>query len=77
MLKFGKTSSEIVIEGSVVAREIVNEVMNFGVSQPQLIQIIYLLSLELESRDALVAISKCVQEHINGTKELESKITLE
>ena len=41
----------------IQAREIVQEILNFGVSQHQLIKIIYLLSIELEDRALLETFS--------------------
>ena len=41
-------------------REIVKEVRNFGVSQRQLLYLIYLLSRELENREVMVALTKAI-----------------
>ena len=45
-------------------REIVNEVMNFGVNEFMILQIINLLSLELDSREALIEISDIVKKYL-------------
>ena len=45
---------------SIKAREIVNEIMNFGVTEYQLVKIIKLLSLELQDRDLMVGICKII-----------------
>ena len=45
------------IEESIRAREIVQEILRFGVNQNQLLKIIYLLSLELEDRNLLETIT--------------------
>lgn len=42
-------------------RQIVSEVMRFGVSEEQKIKLIELLALELENRDASVAIAQAVK----------------
>jgi hypothetical protein len=64
--KYGKTSQEESVECLIEAREIVQEILRFGVTQAQILQIAYLLSLELESVTALKEISACVQRHKEG-----------
>ena len=59
----------------LVCRQITNEVISFGVSQRQLLNIIKLLAMELEHRDALVAISEVVKEALEEAKN--SNIILE
>lgn len=44
-------------------KNIVREVMNFGVNQRQLLYLIYLLSLNLEEREAMLAIVRAVNEN--------------
>ena len=39
---------QVAVLGNAVAREIVQEIMNYGVNQAQILQIINLLALELE-----------------------------
>ena len=51
----------------VKSREIVSEIMKFGVSQKQILRIIYLLALELEQREHMLNISNLVQEIENGS----------
>ena len=51
--KIGQTKHEIDANLMLECRKIVKNLINFGVSDQQKIQIIYLLSLELESRDAM------------------------
>jgi len=53
MEKIGKTETEIDASQILECRKIIKNIVNFGVSEKQKIQLIYLLSLELESRDAL------------------------
>ena len=50
MKKYGNTQEENDILQSAKCREIVHEILNFGVNQGQIKTIIKLLSLELESR---------------------------
>ena len=42
------------------SREIVKEVLDFGVSQKEILKIIHLLSYELEDRNIMVEISNCL-----------------
>ena len=65
--KYGKQSKEeLLIEDRIRARQIVQEVLNFGVSQQQMLHIAYLLVLELEDRDAMITISECIKKFTDG-----------
>lgn len=55
--KYGKTVSEKRAEDTFKCRQIVAEIMNHGVSQSQILRLIYLLSLELEDRERLQKLS--------------------
>ena len=48
--KYGQVEEEKKFEESVVARDITKTIMDYGISQYQIVKIIYLLSLELENR---------------------------
>jgi len=66
-------------------RDILMEIRKFGVSQRQMIYLIYLLSLELESQKTMRAITKVIGEHRDDTplslsdtsKNAEPKLILE
>ena len=75
--KYGETESENQAADSFRCRQIVAEIMNFGVSQDQIIQIVKLLSLEIENRSHMTTLIK-VCEDIKGGKIVEegSKILL-
>jgi hypothetical protein len=60
-MKIGKSENDKKAEDLLKCRQITSEILNFGVSQDQILQIIYLLSLELEDRDALLEISTVVK----------------
>lgn len=45
-----------------IAREIVQEVVNFGVNQITLLKVIELLALEVENREHMLAIIECVRQ---------------
>jgi len=62
-MKIGKSETDKLAEQLLKCRQITSEILNFGVSQDQIMQIIYLLSLELENRDALLDISEVVSKH--------------
>ena len=59
-MKYGKTEQEVEVEKTVQCRQIVKEILSFGVDELQKRKIIYLLSLELEDRDVMVQISKII-----------------
>ena len=67
------------IEESIEAREIVQEILNFGVSQHQLTKIIYLLSLELEDRTLLETLSDTLRPLLfkDNEKNIKSSIITE
>jgi hypothetical protein len=60
--RYGKSDTELAVDARATAREIVQEVLNFGVSQQQILYIVYLLALELEDRDAMLTISNSVKQ---------------
>lgn len=61
-MNVGKSETDKAAESLLKCRKIVTEITNFGVSQDDILQIIYLLSLELENREALETISCIVKE---------------
>ena len=74
--QYGKTEQEKTIEDMVQCREIVQEILDFGVTQPQIMKIAYLLSLELENQGAVEDISRCIQEHIDRLTNQDSEIVI-
>ena len=62
MKKIGKTLEEKRVENMTMCREIVQEILKFGVNESQKERIIYLLSLELESRENMIKISKIIND---------------
>jgi hypothetical protein len=75
--KIGQTETEIWAQESLKSREIVSEIVRFGVSQKQILNIIKLLAMELEDRDALVAISAVVKEALEVAQVSSNIITTE
>ena len=47
------------------AREIVHEILNFGVSQNQILTVIKLLSLELEDINMMKSITKIIEDDLS------------
>ena len=60
--KYGKTISEEKAEKTFKCRQIIAEVMDYGVSQKQILRLIYLLALELEDRDQLQLVTDLVKQ---------------
>lgn len=63
---YGKLDSEKQAEHNLVCRKIVKEITDFGVTQNQILMIIYLLALQLEDQEHLRAVTEVVKE-IQGT----------
>jgi hypothetical protein len=66
--KYGKTKAEEDADKMFQCRQIVTEILNFGISESQKRQIIKLLACELESINDM----KDIVNIINGTKSSES-----
>ena len=59
--KIGKTQNEIDAGLMLECRQIVKNIINFGINDQQKVQLVYLLSLELESRDAMEVLIEAVK----------------
>jgi hypothetical protein len=77
MKKYGKTEQDLFTENMIKCREIVREIIDFGVDEAQKLQIIYLLSLELESRDKMLGISSLVKDQKTSTNERKKILTVD
>ena len=75
--KIGQTETEAWAQESLKSRQIVAEILKFGVNQKQILGIISLLAMELEDREALVAISSIVKEALEGAQVSSNIITTE
>ena len=60
-MKIEEPECEDLLENAM-AREIVQEIMKFGVNQPQILQIINLLALELEDNETMKAIRNLIEQ---------------
>ena len=61
---------------SMKSREIVSEILNFGVSQFQIKKIIKFLSLELEDRSLMLDISSLIDEDMQGKTQAKPQIEI-
>ena len=60
-MKIEEPECEDLLENAM-AREIVQEIMKFGVNQPQILQIINLLALELEDNETMKGIRNLIEQ---------------
>jgi hypothetical protein len=60
--RFGKTKEEDDILEKIKSREIVQEILNFGVTQNQITQIIGLLALELEDNQLMKNLTEVIKQ---------------
>tara|TARA_Y100001970_G_C13827982_1_gene648269 strand:- start:116 stop:349 length:234 start_codon:yes stop_codon:yes gene_type:complete len=73
-MKYGKSEQERKAEESLQCRKIVQEIINFGVTESQKLKIIQLLSLELVDRNAMLEISSIMKEYLNNEVSEKKKI---
>lgn len=63
------------LDDSLTCREIIKELFDFGISQKQIMQLIKLLSLELENRDVMVKICSILKdENKNNIIDMNEKL---
>lgn len=72
--KYGNSQEEQRISDAVQSRQIVQEILNFGVTQIQIAKIAYLLALELEDREHMLSLSACAQQILNSNSQDSSGI---
>ena len=75
MKEYGKTSDDLDAEKSIQCRDIVREIVNFGVDENQKLKIIKLLSLELENNSNMKKIVNVIKE-IDENKNSDKLLTL-
>jgi len=73
---YGEMSVETDLKDMTVCRDIVKELLDYGINQKQILQIIYLLSLEVENREAMLYISKAVKDVMEGNTKKESSLSI-
>jgi hypothetical protein len=75
--KIGQTDTEKWAKESLINRQIVDQILKFGVNQRQILNIINLLAMELENREALLAIVSAVKEALEEAQVSQKVITTE
>ena len=75
MEKIGKTTQEIDANLIFECRQIVKNIISFGVSEQQKIKIIELFALELESRDVMMKLLKVLEEVKNMDDSIKFSLT--
>ena len=73
---YGETTDEKLIRDKAKCREIVSEIMRFGVTQEQIVQIAYLLSLELEDRETMLHLSKACKDVLDDNIPKSSSLII-
>ena len=66
--KFGTSAVENDIQDKIKAREIVQSVLDYGVNQKQILQIINLFAMELEDTNLMKEITGTITQSREGTK---------
>ena len=65
---FGTSQEEEILQDKIRAREIVQSVIEYGVNQQQIIQIINLFAMELEDINLMKQITGTITQSREGTK---------
>ena len=74
---YGKTKEDVKAEKSLRCRQIVSEIMNFGVDESQKLQIIKLMAMELENNHSMKKIVNTISEIVeNKIESKENKLIL-
>lgn len=66
--QFGTSKEETLVKDKAKAREIVQTVLDYGVNQTQITQMIFLLSMELDNIDLMKQITNLITQSREGTK---------
>ena len=66
--QFGTSPEEKIIKDKIKAREIVQTVLEYGVNQSQLEQMIFLLAMELENVSLMKDLTNIITQSREGTK---------
>jgi hypothetical protein len=75
MKDYGKTDNDIDADKSERCRQIVREIINFGIDENQKLKIIKLISLELENNSNMKKIVNVIKE-IDENKSSDKLLTL-
>ena len=66
--QFGSSEAELDIKDKIKSREIVQSVLDYGVNQNQILQIISLFAMELEDTNLMKRISGIITQSREGAK---------
>ena len=66
--QFGTSPEEQLIKDKIKSREIVQTILEYGVNQSQLEQMIYLLAMELENVSLMKELTTSITQSREGTK---------
>jgi hypothetical protein len=77
MMDFDNSKVSQVAKQIQACRDIVREIDNFGINEMQRTQVIYLLSLGLENREAMLEISAAAKKYLGNPLEDAEKTQLE
>ncbi len=70
------SNSEETTMDAIRAREVVSEILNFGVNEHQIKKIIKFLSLELVDRDLMIKLSSLIDESFESVDDVKIKIEI-
>lgn len=59
---YGKLSSETLADENKACRQIVKEIIDFGVSQRQILLLTWLLAIELENNEHMLALTQLIKD---------------
>jgi hypothetical protein len=65
---FGTSKEEETIEDKIKSREIVQSILQYGVNQKQIEQLIYLFAMELENVNLMKELTQTINQSREGTK---------
>ena len=66
--QFGTSKEEKVLEDKIKAREIIQTVLEYGVNQVQIEQMIYILAMNLENVSLMKELTTSITQSREGTK---------
>jgi len=75
MKNIGKTEAELDAQQILECRDITKNLVNFGLTEKQKVQLVYLISLELESRDAMNILVESVKKIRNLDENIKFSLT--
>ena len=68
-MNHSKVQNESYLLEGVIAREIVQEIMKYGVSQDQIKKVIRLLALELENNALMRRVCKAIDDNVESPRQ--------